>query len=789
MAGGESKPAIWRWPFRSWRRLAATLLAIALLAAGSLLILDALFPLPLKDGEASFARVVTDRHGVPLRAFADANGVWRYPVSLDEVSPHYIEALIHYEDRWYYRHFGVNPLSLIRAVAQRLRHGEWISGGSTLTMQVARILEPHSRTFPGKLRQILRALQLEWHLNKDDILELYLNYAPFGGPLEGVQAASFTYFGKSADRLSRAESALLAVLPQAPSLFRPDRHPQRARAARDKVLQRLAEFGVWTESDIAEARQEAVLAQYNSRPLLAPLLARRLIRDFPHKRVLHSTVDMNLQLSIEQVLADYVQPFPDKTSAAVLVLDNRDMSVLAYGGSADFADHSRFGHVDMIQATRSPGSTLKPFLYGMALDAGLIHEQSLLLDVPSAFGDYRPANFEEDFHGPVSAREALQRSLNVPAVQVLDGLSPEKFYARLASAGVKLRLPQYAQPNLSLILGGTGTDLETLTTSFAALGRQGLIRPARYLMDQGLELDRRLLSPEAAWIIGNTLSEAPLHRYDRARSVARRSSGIAFKTGTSYGYRDAWVLATSEALSIGVWVGRPDGTSLRDNYGRHTAVPLLRRILPLFSNRQLTMPAKPADVGRNTICWPLGTLKKLQDPRWCMQEKQAWLIRDQAPAGALRDPLMPFWNGGLVRAALDENNRRLPGACDGAVEREERYALWPVSLEPWLPQPWRRTQLLPPAAPHCADKLELETLTIVGIDDNSELHPPPGQAALPPILVSVRDEKDPVHWFLDENWVAKEVSLTLADLEPGTHRLSAMNNAGQTARVTFRVGQ
>ena len=451
---------------RLWRGLAISLLCLLALLWSA----DRLFPLPLPVDDQ--ARVVLAEDGTPLWRFADADGVWRYPVTPEQVAPAYLQALLSYEDRWFYQHPGVNPLALGRAAWQNLRGGHVVSGGSTLSMQVARLLDPHSRSFGGKLKQLWRTLQLEWHLSKAEILTLYLNRAPFGGTLQGVAAASWAYLGKPPSQLTYAEAALFAVLPQAPSRLRPDRHPQAAQAARDKVLRRLAAFQIWTPTQIREALEEPVLLAPRREPSLAPLLARRL--NTPHSPALiHTTLDAALQRRLEDLLLGWRARLPERTSAAILVVEHENMAVRAYLGSVDISDARRFGHVDMIRAQRSPGSTLKPFLYGMALDAGLIHSESLLQDVPRRYGDYRPGNFSAGFSGPVPASTALATSLNLPAVQLLEAYGPKRFAGELRSAGVPLALPPLAEPNLAMILGGTGSRLEELVGGYRAFARGG----------------------------------------------------------------------------------------------------------------------------------------------------------------------------------------------------------------------------------------------------------------------------------------------------------------------------
>ncbi|WP_345775884.1 penicillin-binding protein 1C, partial [Pseudoxanthomonas sp. X-1] len=597
----------------------------------ALLVLDFAFPPPLPKARETSTLVVA-RDGTPLRAFADRDGVWRYPASPEGVSPLYLQALLTYEDRWFWRHPGVNPWALLRAGGQMLRRGRIVSGGSTLTMQVARILDPHTRTPWGKAKQLLRALQLEAHLSKRQILDLYLERAPFGGTIEGVEAASWAYLGKPAARLSHAEAALLAVLPQSPSRLRPDRNPQAARVARDKVLARMVALGVWTQAQVDDARIEPVVARALQPPLSAALLAERLHQQQPRAARIVSTLDADLQRTLEQRVTAYFSNLPERTSAALLVVDNTTMEARAYVGSVQFGDARRLGHVDMVQAWRSPGSTLKPFLYGLALDDGLIHSETLLIDAPQGFGGYRPGNFDAAFNGPVGAAEALRLSLNVPAVDVLDHVGPARFAARLANGGIALRFPRGTAPNLAMILGGTGARLEDLVGAFAAFNRDGLAGRVRYRPEDPVS-DRRLLSPGAAWIIRQVLQDNPRP----GESVGTFDTGgrprVAWKTGTSYGYRDAWAIGGTRRYTVGVWVGRPDGTPLPGQYGAVTALPLMFEVidsLPRARGEAMAIPP-PASVAQAEVCWPLGLPPDPQAPQLCQRRMQAWTLDGNVP--------------------------------------------------------------------------------------------------------------------------------------------------------------
>jgi penicillin-binding protein 1C len=616
---------------RSGLRICAALLVL-LLAAGYAL--DRAFPLPVPGRDSPFALLVAARDGTPLRAFPDRHYVWRNPITLEQVSPFYTEALIGYEDRAFWWHPGVNPFALLRAAWQWARYGRVVSGGSTITMQVARIIDPTPRTIPGKLHQILRALQLELHDSKPEILTLYLNYAPMGGVLEGVEAASRAYLGKPASRLTHAEAALLAVLPQAPSRLRPDRYPQRARQARDKLLQRMTER--WSAADIQDALTEPVYAQTIREPMLAPLLAERLKRGSRGRVRIDTSIDAQMQASVETLLLDRARNLPPHVSSAALVVDNATLEVRAYAGSADFSDLARFSDVDMVRAWRSPGSTLKPFLYGFAIDAGLIHSESLLADVPQSFDGYQPGNFEQSFHGAVSASEALVRSLNVPAVEVLNQFGADRFVGKLRQGGLKLHFPRGAEPNLSVILGGADTSLENLVGAYAAFARGGMAGTPRLTPDAPLE-EHRMMSPGAAFIVRDILeSGGPIGRAVQERGA---SQGVAWKTGTSFGFRDAWAVGVSDRYTIGVWIGRPDGTPNPGYFGANIATPLL---MDLFAS----LPDPPAaphrvpppGVTQAQICWPLGTQASAQPADLCPVERTAWLLDGAAPP-TFPDPL------------------------------------------------------------------------------------------------------------------------------------------------------
>ncbi len=759
----------------------------------TLLILDFSFPPPLPKARDTSTLVVA-RDGTPLRAFADRQGVWRYPASPDTVSPLYLQALLNYEDRWFWKHPGVNPWALLRAGWQWLRGGRIVSGGSTLTMQVARILDPHSRTPWGKTKQLLRALQLEAHLSKREILRLYLERAPFGGTIEGVEAASWAYLGKSAARLSQAEAALLAVLPQSPSRLRPDRHPEAARIARDKVLKRMVALGVWTQAEVDDARIEPVVARALQPPLSAALLAERLRRAQPKTARIVSGIDPQLQRTLEERVAAYFSTLPERTSAALLVVDNVSMQARAYVGSVTFGDTQRLGHVDMVQAWRSPGSTLKPFLYALALDDGLIHSESLLVDAPQSFGGYRPGNFDTAFNGPIGAAEALRLSLNVPAVDLLDRVGPARFSARLANGGIELKYPRGGKPNLALILGGTGARLEDLVGAFAAFNRNGLAARVRYTEAEPIA-DRRMMSPGAAWILREILQANPRPGYGRDTFDEGSRPRVAWKTGTSYGFRDAWAIGGTRRYTVGVWVGRPDGTPLPGQYGAVTALPLMFEVidsLPRARSDGVPLPP-PASVAEAEICWPLGLPPEADAPQLCQRRMKAWTLDGATP------PTFPerdarLWNAGRERFDVDGvTGLRLSGECSRPHEiRSTEIVRWPALASPWLSAQVRRQSSFPALSPDCAaDGREASTeLRIEGLNDRATIAPAPGSAHAARLQLRALGTDDEVQWLLDGKWIAQTQgaqAFTRDYGDPGVHTLTALAESGAWSRINFRV--
>ncbi len=531
---------------------------------------------------------VRDRNDRLLRAYPVADGIWRLSVAPKDVDADYIAMLLRFEDKRFYDHHGVDLQAMLRAAGQAIWHRRAVSGGSTLTMQVARLLEDGSTgTWAGKLRQLRLALALERHLTKDQILELYLTHAPFGGNIEGVRAATFAWFGNEPHRLTPAQAALLVALPQSPERRRPDRHTAAARQARDRVLQRMVWADVLTEENARIALSEPVPNAQRRFPRLAPHLADRVRAQAGNQSDSDLTLDGDLQAAVEDLARTAVTEHEDRLSVAMLVADHQTGEILAAVGSAAYRADQRQGFVDMTVALRSPGSTLKPLVYGLAFDRGLAHPETLIHDGPVTFQGYAPENFDGQFHGDIRVRRALQSSLNIPVVRLLDQLGPARLMATLRQGGASPQIPG-GKPGLAVGLGGVGVSLLDLVEVYAGLAAGGQGPVLRYDRRVPSQENARMMTRQSAW-----------HVADILRGVTPPPGAphgvVAYKTGTSYGHRDAWAIGWDGQHVIGIWMGRADGTPVPGAFGGDLAAPLMFQVFGLTKPGFTPLPPAPLD--------------------------------------------------------------------------------------------------------------------------------------------------------------------------------------------------
>lgn len=546
-------------------------------------LLDLLVPV---NGTLTYAPVVEARDGTVLHAWLTADQQWRIKTGLKEITPELKQAIVYKEDKHFYHHPGINALAVGRAIVNNVFHLRRTSGASTITMQVARMLEPKPRTYIGKCIEMFRALQLEVHYSKDEILQLYLNLVPYGSNIQGVKAAALLYFGKTPDQLSLAEITALSIIPNRPNSLVIGKDNNRIVRERNKWLVRFREEKVFSQAVIADAIAEPLTAYRHNAPGDLPQFAWRMRRSHPTLPVVRSTIDRKVQQQTENIVTNYLNELKlhNINNAAVLVTDNITHEVIAYIGSGDFADRAHFGQVDGVRAIRSPGSTLKPLLYGMAFDKGLATPKTVTADVPINIRGYTPENYDKTFKGNVTIEYALCNSLNIPAVNALEAVGKDTFVSRLAGIGFTSIGEKQKKLGLSVILGGCGVRLEELTALYATFANGGLYQPLAYTLQEKSSgkkkeaTDKRILSDASAYMLTQVLSE--LHRPDlpNACDIAQGVPRIAWKTGTSYGRKDAWSIGYNKRYTIGVWLGNFSGQGVPELSGANTATPLLFRL-------------------------------------------------------------------------------------------------------------------------------------------------------------------------------------------------------------------
>lgn len=772
-------------PFRAGTRAVLALCLFFLIVLITALTLDRLYPFPVERLEPPPSARVLDRNGRPLRYFLASDGMWRFPVTLDQVAPDLVAAIIDSEDRHYRIHPGVNPLAMARALWINLRSGRIVSGASTIPMQVARMADPSPRTVRAKFIETLRALQLSAHYSKDQILTWYLNLAPFGGNIVGVGAASWHYFDKDPSRLSLGEIALLSVLPRSPTRYNPLRHPDRAIQVRDRVLRRFLAQRTFDPRHINDALSRPLLAAKQDIPRAAPHFSQWVQGRADSTGLLPTSLDSSMQAMAERLVAARMDSLRRAaiTNAAVVVLDLRTREILVHIGSADFWDDTAQGQVDNTLSRRSPGSTLKPLLYALAFDQGHLTPETMLLDVPTDFAGYVPENYGQNFQGLVSARSALATSLNVPAARLLARCGLVPFHDILRRGGLSTLDRAAEHYGLSMALGGCEVRLLELTNLYATLAEGGLHKPVRPEPgDSGATVQGvRLFSPEACAMVLDILTGTRRPDLPDAWEFTLAAPKVAWKTGTSFGHRDAWAVGLSRDLAIGVWVGNPDGSQCANISGTRHAAPLLFDLFRALSPGTTQLPAFPTPA---------------------LQRIQVCAVSGDRPGPACQTTTTTSIAGVTTLPTCDMHRRifvhpdtglRLHGDCLLAGESKEATALvWPSELVAFRRAQGANLQGLPAADPGCSDVPEENGPVITSPSPTTPYVIRPGSPQKfqrLALLAAGAADASAHYWYVNGRHVARTAPETpcFIPLEEGAHVAMVTDDHGRSARVAFSV--
>jgi penicillin-binding protein 1C len=743
-----------------------------------------LVPFPKEKLTPPPSTIVLDRHGELLRVFLSKDEMWQIPVSSEKISPRLKLGATGYEDQYFRWHFGINPIALIRAALVNVKSGKIKQGGSTITMQVARMMEPKERTIPNKLIEIFRALQLELRYPKNKILDFYFNLAPYGGNIVGVGAASHLYFHKSPDQLSLGECALLATIPNSPNLFRPDVDLQATINAREKVLKILFARKKINLQQYEDALAEPIPDRRIEVPFKIPHLSTRLAQLYPQKVMLETTIDAKIQQRAENIFQSHLVPLRNQgiTNGAVVVIENETRNVLAMVGSYDFFDEKNQGQVNGAMAPRSPGSALKPFIYAIGIEQGLISPQRLLYDVPIEYSGYKPINYDELYHGVVTVEEALIRSLNIPAVNLYAQLGNDGIHSFLNEAGISTLPKPREYYGLSLILGGCEVTLLELTNLYAGLASAGNFRSYRWLKDQPEPEGKALLSDGTCYIISEMLSQLRRPELPSSWEYAMNLPKIAWKTGTSYGHRDAWSIGYTPQYTIGVWAGNFNGKGAPGLIGAEVSAPIL---FALFT--ALEKPAEnkwfiqPESVSCRQVCAVSG----MPMTKYCATAKEELYLPGKSPIELCNIHQMIFVD--------KKTGNRLCSHCRiGRTYDEKIVEQWPAEIATWLERNGYPIEKIPEHFSGCSKLASGEKPIIRSPSANTEFKIRPAvalkyQKILLDASVSNRTKK--IFWFLDGKLIFSGVATEKIFIEPkiGLHNLMCMDDEGRASEVKIVV--
>lgn len=768
--------------FLKWmKRLAA----FAFLSFLLFILLNFLFPV---SDKIEYSTIVLDNKGEVIHAFITRDQKWRMKTELNEISPLLKKTLIDKEDKYFYYHFGVNPVALVRALVMNILHQRRTSGASTITMQVARMLEPKRRTYFNKAIEIFRAFQLEWKYSKDEILQLYFNKVPYGGNVEGVKSAAILYFKKNPDHLSLAEVTALSIIPNRPSSLQLGKNNDVIVRERNKWLKRFEAEKLFPAKTIADALDEPLTAKRTEAPKLAPHLALKLKKEIK-SNIIHTHLQMQTQLKLEKLVKDYASSLYTLNihNAAVVVIDNRTHNIVSYIGSADFTNVADGGQVNGAAAVRQPGSALKPLVYGLCFDNGILTPKTVITDVSTNINGYTPENFDERFHGYVNVEFALENSLNIPAVKSLNELGTEKMIDKLVRCNFRQIKNDRKKLGLSLVLGGCGVTLEEMVGLYSSFANNGIYFPTKFVEDGSqkpkIESQKddsiRILSPSANFMVTEILSRLARPDLPTNWGASAHTPRIAWKTGTSYGRRDAWSIGYNKNFTVGVWVGNFSGVGVPELNGTNIATPLLFKIFNTVDyNSSNDWYNMPKECGIRMVCSETGKL----------------------PNSFCENTVMDYFIPLISSTVKCDNIREVEISADGkfsyckncmpeAGYRKKLYRIVPPEMQSYYEDSRIAYEKVPPHNPKC-DKIFIEGAPVIKSPLNgteyliSKQTPEPLQ-----LSCDVTSDVKTVYWYINNKFY-KQVDAHAKEFftpEEGAVKISCTDDKGRNSDVNIIV--
>ncbi len=769
------------------KKIAKVSIAALLAGMAMLLIFDlVLFPLPAEKLSRHSSYFIYDRNGELLNCYASDDHFWRLPTELDSISPFLIRTVLNTEDKWYRYHPGINPVSLFKAAVDNVQAGKIVRGGSTITMQIARMMEPKPRNITGKLIEIYRALQLEMHYSKDELLEIYFNLIPYGGNIDGVGAAAYFYFGKSPLELTVSESAILAGIPSSPNNYRPDLNPEKCLKRRDRILRQLHINGIIDEAKYHDALEEEIPKERGERPDYAPHFSQSMMARIDSEAgdgKIRSTLDLEIQALCERLAVSYANVLSEKDihNLSIVVIDNKSGRLLAMVGSPDFYDRKHQGQINGAFAPRSPGSALKPFVYALGFENGMITPSSILNDIPVSYAGYSPENYDEKYNGVVTVSEALIRSLNVPAVNLTSALGIKEFYQFLQEGGISTLDKKYNEYGLPLVLGACEVSLIDLANLYAALGRNGIYKPLMMLESDISAKAADLLCPEACYLVSRILSNLQRPHLPSSWEFTRDLPTIAWKTGTSYGRRDAWAIGYNPLFTVGVWAGNFSGEGSPWLVGAESAAPLMFSVFnEIMQGREHVWFEMPEGIGTRKVCAVSG----MPPNQHCPNTVDAFYIK-----GLTNNSKCSIHKAIIVDK---KTGHELCRACQHLGEPDTLIVEdWPVKLAGWLSNHSGVTNL-PKHHPGCTGIFADGPPQIISPEHGAHFEisksiPSEYQKIMLEASSGLRNRK--LYWFLDDRLFGSCGVDEKIFYEPsrGSHTLMCVDDLGRSTKINFTV--